>query len=95
MSVPQTTASTLLLALAFCLTAQADGVRDNDPTTVRQVPPAGVEVSAEWQEKIMPALDELAGEIVALGKGVNNFKLGDRVTVPFVGGCGKCPQCQE
>ena len=38
---------------------------------------------------------ELAGEIVALGKGVKNFRLGDRVTVPFVGGCGKCYQCHS
>jgi alcohol dehydrogenase len=36
---------------------------------------------------------ELAGTIVALGKGVSGFKEGDRVTVPFVSGCGKCPQC--
>jgi alcohol dehydrogenase len=36
---------------------------------------------------------ELAGTIVELGKGIVNWKLGDRVTVPFVGGCGHCPQC--
>ncbi|MFZ1701265.1 MAG: zinc-dependent alcohol dehydrogenase family protein [Pyrinomonadaceae bacterium] len=36
---------------------------------------------------------ELAGEIIALGSQISNFKLGDRVTVPFVSGCGKCEQC--
>jgi alcohol dehydrogenase len=36
---------------------------------------------------------ELAGEIVAAGSLVSNFKLGDRVTVPFVAGCGDCEQC--
>lgn len=36
---------------------------------------------------------ELAGTIVELGKGITQFKIGDRVTVPFVSGCGKCPQC--
>lgn len=38
---------------------------------------------------------ELAGEIVAVGKEVRNFHIGDRVTVPFVGGCGHCPQCHS
>lgn len=36
---------------------------------------------------------ELAGTIVAKGKNVKNFEIGDRVTVPFVSGCGHCPQC--
>ncbi len=36
---------------------------------------------------------ELAGTIVALGKGVSRWKLGQRVTAPFVCGCGSCPQC--
>ncbi|MEZ4747156.1 MAG: zinc-dependent alcohol dehydrogenase family protein [Calditrichia bacterium] len=36
---------------------------------------------------------ELAGEIVATGKNVTHWRIGDRVTVPFVGGCGGCPQC--
>jgi len=36
---------------------------------------------------------ELAGTVVAAGKGVRGWKAGDRVTVPFVCGCGECPQC--
>ncbi len=36
---------------------------------------------------------ELSGEIVALGSEISNFKLGDRVTLPFVCGCGTCEQC--
>ena len=38
---------------------------------------------------------ELAGTIIELGKGVSQFKIGDRVTVPFVGGCGNCEQCHS
>ena len=36
---------------------------------------------------------ELAGSIVEVGQEVKNYKVGDRVTVPFVGGCGSCEQC--
>ena len=38
---------------------------------------------------------ELAGTIAAIGKDVQNFVIGDRVTVPFVCGCGKCGQCNS
>lgn len=36
---------------------------------------------------------ELTGEIVALGPEVQSFKIGDRVTTPFVCGCGTCEPC--
>lgn len=36
---------------------------------------------------------EMAGIVVANGKNVRHWQTGDRVTVPFVGGCGRCPQC--
>ena len=36
---------------------------------------------------------ELAGVIVAKGKNIKHFAEGDRVTVPFVSGCGSCGQC--
>ena len=36
---------------------------------------------------------ELAGTIVAIGKDITRWKIGDDVTMPFVAGCGACPQC--
>jgi alcohol dehydrogenase len=36
---------------------------------------------------------EFAGVISEIGKAVTKFKVGDRVTVPFVCGCGKCQYC--
>jgi alcohol dehydrogenase len=38
---------------------------------------------------------ELAGVIASIGTAVKNFAVGDRVTVPFVSGCGKCQFCLE
>jgi len=36
---------------------------------------------------------ELSGVVEAVGKDVTKWRVGDRVTVPFVGGCGTCPEC--
>ncbi|GEJ58522.1 zinc-dependent alcohol dehydrogenase family protein [Anaeromyxobacter diazotrophicus] len=36
---------------------------------------------------------ELAGEVVAAGAEVRRWRAGDRVTLPFVCGCGACPEC--
>lgn len=38
---------------------------------------------------------ELAGEIVEIGAGVRDWSVGDRVTVPFVCGCGRCEWCRQ
>lgn len=37
---------------------------------------------------------ELAGVIEAVGPGVERWRVGDRVTVPFVCGCGRCEWCR-
>ena len=36
---------------------------------------------------------ELAGVVVEVGDGVGRWAVGDRVTVPFVCGCGRCEWC--
>ncbi|MFC6704767.1 alcohol dehydrogenase catalytic domain-containing protein [Flexivirga alba] len=36
---------------------------------------------------------ELAGVISEVGAGVRDWRVGDRVTVPFVEGCGRCEWC--
>jgi alcohol dehydrogenase len=37
---------------------------------------------------------ELAGVVVEVGAGVGRWTVGDRVTVPFVCGCGRCEWCR-
>lgn len=48
------------------------------------------------QDIILPHVPghELAGTIMEIGKDVKNWQIGDRVTLPFVCGCGHCQQCQ-
>ncbi|MBW9095692.1 zinc-dependent alcohol dehydrogenase family protein [Microbacterium jejuense] len=38
---------------------------------------------------------ELAGVIAEVGEGVSDWRVGDRVTVPFVCGCGRCEWCRQ
>lgn len=38
---------------------------------------------------------ELAGTVSAVGEGVRLWRVGDRITVPFVGGCVYCEECSS
>ena len=38
---------------------------------------------------------EFAGEVVAVGEGVTNVKVGDRVAVEPLNGCGNCAYCRS
>jgi alcohol dehydrogenase len=37
---------------------------------------------------------EFAGTVEAVGREVRNWRVGDRVTMPFVAGCGRCAECR-
>ncbi len=38
---------------------------------------------------------EIVGRIVEKGRFIQNFEIGERVTLPFVCGCGSCGECQS
>jgi alcohol dehydrogenase len=38
---------------------------------------------------------EMVGVVAAVGEGVEKWTVGDRVTTPFVCGCGVCPWCRD
>lgn len=38
---------------------------------------------------------EFAGTVVAVGRDVPQSLVGQRVTMPFVAGCGRCPECER
>jgi alcohol dehydrogenase len=38
---------------------------------------------------------EFAGVVSAVGSGATRWKVGNRVTMPFMGVCGTCPQCSS
>jgi D-arabinose 1-dehydrogenase-like Zn-dependent alcohol dehydrogenase len=53
-----------------------------------------------WQGRETVALPhipghELAGTVAEVGAGVDRWRVGDRVTVPFVCGCGVCDYCRQ
>lgn len=89
---------------AFCTPPQLNNVPDPRPEAhgvVVKVMATGV-CRSDWHGWVGHDADiqpphvpghELAGVVATVGKDVTKWKIGDRVTVPFVGGCGACPQC--
>jgi pimeloyl-ACP methyl ester carboxylesterase len=55
-----------LIAVSFSIVLRADGLADNDPTAVRQVPPEGIEVPAEIRQELQGLLGRLHVRIMAL-----------------------------
>jgi len=84
------------------LTVQAVAAPDPSPDgVVVQVGATGV-CRSDWHgwqghdpDIVLPHVPghELAGTVAAVGAGVRRWRVGDRVTVPFVCACGSCPRC--
>ncbi len=56
--------------------------------------PAIIEGGEPFNKNFTPG-HEYMGTVVALGHGVDEYEIGDRVTVEIHAGCGQCKRCRE
>jgi L-iditol 2-dehydrogenase len=71
-------------AVAICAT---------DLDVIASGPPAMIEGGAPFNKNFTPG-HEYMGTVAALGPGVDEFDVGDRVTVEIHAGCGQCKRCR-
>jgi L-iditol 2-dehydrogenase len=86
--VPQPGAAEVLVridAIAVCAT---------DLEIIHQGPPALIQGGAPFNKNFTPG-HEYMGTVVRLGPGVDEFDVGDRITVEIHAGCGRCERCRE
>lgn len=86
--VPQPGAAEVLVridAIAVCAT---------DLEIIHKGPPALIQGGLPFNKNFTPG-HEYMGTIVKLGPGVDEYKVGDRVTVEVHAGCGRCERCRE
>ncbi len=57
-------------------------------------PPAQIQGGLPFNKGFTPG-HEYMGTVAALGPGVDEFAIGDRVTVEIHAGCGQCKRCRE
>jgi L-iditol 2-dehydrogenase len=72
-------------AVAICAT---------DLEIIYHGPPAEIEGDLPFNKNFTPG-HEYMGTIVALGQGVDEYQIGERVTVEIHAGCGQCKRCRE
>ncbi|RDI56815.1 zinc-dependent alcohol dehydrogenase [Microvirga subterranea] len=71
-------------AIAICAT---------DLDVVSSGPPAMIQGGTPFNKNFTPG-HEYMGTVAALGPGVDEFRIGDRVTVEIHAGCGQCKRCR-
>src|ERR1700684_4126214 len=72
-------------AVAICAT---------DLEIIYRGPPASILGGMPFNKSFTPG-HEYMGTIVALGPGVDEYKIGQRITVEIHAGCGQCKRCRE
>jgi L-iditol 2-dehydrogenase len=72
-------------AVAICAT---------DLEIIYHGPPALIEGGKPHNKNFTPG-HEYMGTVVALGEGVDEYAIGDRVTVEIHAGCGQCKRCRQ
>ena len=72
-------------AVAICAT---------DLEIIHHGPPALIHGGMPFNKNFTPG-HEYMGTVAALGPGVDEYKIGDRVTVEIHAGCGQCKRCRE
>lgn len=72
-------------AIAVCAT---------DLEIIKHGPPALINGKLPFNQNFTPG-HEYMGTVVALGPGVDEYAIGDRVTVEIHAGCGQCKRCRQ
>ncbi|HKL68382.1 zinc-dependent alcohol dehydrogenase [Salibaculum sp.] len=72
-------------AVAICAT---------DLEIIHHGPPAQIEGGDPFNKNFTPG-HEYMGTVVALGPGVDEYEIGERVTVEIHAGCGQCKRCRQ
>src|SRR6202048_152836 len=65
-----------------------------DLEIIHHGPPAMIQGGLPYNKNFTPG-HEYMGTVAALGQGVDEYKIGERVTVEIHAGCGQCKRCRE